>query len=71
MTPRRSSKKRDERRGNPLLRDLLDELVEHVRTVARSAPVMTREDLEHAQDRLEWLADEIWQKIMEYPSDKS
>lgn len=71
MTPRRSSKKRDERRGNPLLRDLLDELVEHVRTVARSAAVMTREDLEHAQDRLEWLADEIWQKVMEYPSDKS
>ncbi len=71
MTPRRSSKKRDERRGNPLLRDLLDELVEHVRTVARSATVMTREDLEHAQDRLEWLADEIWQKIMEYPDDKS
>ncbi len=71
MTTRRSPKKRDERRGNPLLRDLLDELVAHVRTVARSAAVMTREDLEHAQDRLEWLAAEIWQKIMEYPTDKS
>lgn len=66
MTPRRSSKKHDERR-----RDLLDELVEHVRSVAQSAAVMPREELEYAQDRLEWLADEIWQKVMEYPADKS
>ena len=70
MTPRRSSKKHDERRSNTLLRDLLDELVEHVRSVSQSAPVMPLEELEYAQDRLEWLADEIWQKIMEYPSDK-
>ncbi len=71
MTPRRSSKRRDERRRDPLLRDLLDELVEHVRNVAQSATVMPREELEYAQDRLEWLADEIWQKVMEYPADKS
>jgi len=70
MTPRRSSKKHDERRSNTLLRDLLDELVEHVRNVAQSAAVMPREDLEYAQDRLEWLADEIWQKVMENPGDK-
>ena len=71
MTPRRSSKKQDERRRAPLLRDLLDELVEHVRNVAQSAAVMPREDLEYAQDRLEWLADEIWHTVMEYPADKS
>lgn len=71
MTPRRSSKKPDERRRNPLLRDLLDELVEHVRNIAQSATVMPRKELEYAQDRLEWLADEIWQKVMEYPADKS
>ncbi len=70
MTPRRSSKKQDERRSNTLLRDLLDELVEHVRNVTQSAPVMPLEELEYAQDRLEWLANEIWQKIMEYPGDK-
>ncbi len=71
MTPRRSAKKHDERRGDPLLRDLLDELVEHVRNVAQSAAVMPREELEYAQDRLEWLTDEIWQKIMEFPADSS
>ncbi|MCH8255910.1 MAG: hypothetical protein IID06_11220 [Gemmatimonadetes bacterium] len=71
MTPRRPPKKPDERRRAPLLRDLLDELVEHVRNVAQSATVMSREDLEYAQDRLEWLAHEIWQTIMEYPKDKS
>jgi hypothetical protein len=71
MTPRRPSKKHDERRRNLLLRDLLDELVEHVRNVAQSAAVMPREELEYAQDRLEWLADEIWQTVMEYPADNS
>ncbi len=71
MTPRRPSKKHDERRSNLLLRDLLDELVEHVRNVAQNAAVMPREELEYAQDRLEWLANEIWQKIMEYPADSS
>ena len=71
MTARRSSKKHDERRRDPLLRDLLDELVDHVRNVAQGATVMRREELEYAQDRLEWLADEIWQKVMEYPADKS
>ena len=70
MTPRRPLKKQDERRRAPLLRDLLDELVEHVRNVAQSAAVMTREDLEYSQDRLEWLAHEIWQTMMEYPTDK-
>jgi hypothetical protein len=71
MTPRRSSKKQDERRRDPLLRDLLDELVEHVRNVAQNAAVMPREELEYAQDRLEWLTDEIWQKMMDYPADNS
>ncbi len=71
MTPRRPSRKHDERRRDPVLRDLLDELVEHVRTVAQSAAVMPREELEYAQDRLEWLADEIWQKVMEHPADNS
>ena len=71
MTPRRPLKKQDERRRAPLLRDLLDELVEHVRNIAQSATVMPREELEYAQDRLEWLADEIWQTVMEYPANKS
>ncbi len=65
MTPRRP-KKPDERRGDLGLRELLDELIDHVRTVAANARVMSQADLEHAQDRLEWLTDEIWQKVMDH-----
>ncbi len=64
MTPRRP-KKQDERRSNLALRELLDELIQHVRNVTANAQVMPQADLEYAQDRLEWLADEIWQKVME------
>jgi hypothetical protein len=49
-----------ERRRNRTLREVLDELVEHVRGVARGAPGMTPEELDYAQQRLEWLADEVW-----------
>ncbi len=65
MTPRRP-KKQDERRSNLALRELLDETIQHVRNVAANAQVMPQADLEYAQDRLEWLADEIWQKVMEH-----
>ena len=65
MTPRRP-KKQDERRSNLALRELLDELIQHVRNVAANARVMPQADLEYAQDRLEWLADEIWQKVIEH-----
>ncbi len=64
MTPRRP-KKQDERRSNLALRELLDELIQHVRNVAANARVMPQAELEYAQDRLEWLADEIWQKVIE------
>ena len=69
MTPRRRAKSRDERRRNPVLRELMDELLDHVRTVTQDALVMPREDLEYARDRLEWLADEIWRNVMEHPPD--
>ncbi len=49
-----------ERRRNLALRELLDELLLHVRAVARRSPSMSPEELEYAQQRLEWLADEIW-----------
>lgn len=50
----------DERRVNRELREVLDELVEHVRYVARSVQSMSKQDLEYAEERLEWLADEVW-----------
>jgi len=49
-----------ERRSNRELREVLDELVEHVRYVARNVETLSKQDLEYAEERLEWLADEVW-----------
>jgi hypothetical protein len=49
-----------DRRHNRPLREVLDELVAHVRDIARRAPHMSPAELEYAQERLEWLADEVW-----------
>jgi len=57
MTPRRSSQ---ERRSNRPLREVLDELLEHARVIARRAKEMAPDELNYAQQRLEWLADEVW-----------
>lgn len=54
-----------ERRANRELREVLDELVEHVRYVARNVRTMSTQDLEYAEERLEWLADEIWRAATE------
>jgi hypothetical protein len=57
VSPRSPS---SERRHNHSLREILGELVEHARDVAQRAGTMTPEELEQAQERLEWLADEVW-----------
>lgn len=54
-----------ERRGNRQLREVLDELIEHVRYVARNVETMSKQDLEYAEERLEWLADEVWRNATE------
>ena len=54
-----------ERRVNRELREVLDELVEHVRYVARNVQAMSKQDLEYAEERLEWLADEVWRAATE------
>ena len=54
-----------ERRVNRELREVLDELVEHVRYVARNVKTMSQQDLEYAEERLEWLADEVWRAATE------
>jgi hypothetical protein len=51
---------RAERRSNRSLRELLDELMAHTRDIARRAKRMTPAELDYAQQRLEWLADEVW-----------
>jgi len=49
-----------ERRRNRPLREVLDELLSHTRDVARRAKTMTPAEVDYAQQRLEWLADEVW-----------
>lgn len=49
-----------ERRSNRPLREVLEELLQHAREVARRARVMTPAELEYSQQRLDWLADEVW-----------
>jgi hypothetical protein len=55
-----SPKPRAERRRNEPLRELLDELLQHARETVRRAKLMTAAELDYAQQRLEWLADEVW-----------
>lgn len=49
-----------ERRHNYTLREILEEFVAHARDVAGRAATMTPEEREQAEQRLEWLADEVW-----------
>jgi hypothetical protein len=58
MSPRQ--KKPPERRNNRPLREVLDDLLTHAREIARRAKAMTPAELDYAQQRLEWLADEVW-----------
>lgn len=60
--PRRGNGDRRERRE---LRELLDELVSHVRALTRAHSTMRAEEIHYAQQRLEWLADEIWRSATE------
>lgn len=55
-----SERPKIERRRNPSLREIVDELLEHARDVARRSRTMTPEELSYAQQRLQWLADEVW-----------
>src|SRR6266545_3216555 len=57
---RMSPRPRPERRSNQPLRDVLDELLTHTRDVSRRSKTMTPAELEYAEQRLEWLADEVW-----------
>ena len=56
MSPRPKA----ERRTNRPLREVLYELLVHAREIARRSKEMTPAELDYAQQRLEWLADEVW-----------
>ena len=64
-SPRTKPPISEDRRTNRPLRETLDELVEHVRAVARTVHEMTPEEVDYAQQRLEWLADEVWRATTE------
>jgi hypothetical protein len=61
-SPSRSPRGKEppERRKNRPLREVLDELLNHAREIARRAKLMSPAELDYAQQRLEWLADEVW-----------
>ena len=60
QAPPASASPPEERRRNRPLREVLDELISHTRDIARRAKTMTPAELDYAQQRLEWLADEVW-----------
>ena len=72
MSPRSASPKA-ERRHNHVLREILEELVGHARDIARRARSMSPEELQRAQARLEWLADEVGREAtgLDSPLDQS
>ena len=55
-----SPRPRAERRHNRPLREVLEDLLAHTRAIVRRAKEMTPAELDYAQQRLEWLADEVW-----------
>jgi hypothetical protein len=61
-----SDKTAAERRRNPELRELLDELLALVRHLSHRAETLTAAETEYARHRLEWLADEIWANLARY-----
>ncbi len=69
MTPR-SQDESDERRTLRVLREALDELVQHVRVVRRTLPTMAPHEIEYAQERLEWLADEVWRIALDADAER-
>lgn len=52
--------RQEERRHNRPLRDVLDDFLQLARDVTRRSKGMTAAELDYAQQRLEWLADEVW-----------
>ena len=56
-----SSTPKDDRREKVILREVVDDFIAHVREVSRRGGEMSPEEIEYAQQRMQWLADEVWQ----------
>ena len=68
MTPAKRPPDLPERRANRPLREVLDEFLDHTRMLVRRAAEMSPAEREYAQQRLEWLTDEIWRVATERAS---
>lgn len=53
--------KADDRRRNFELRERLDEMIQVARELSRSRDELSEEELEKMRQRIDWLAEEIWQ----------
>ncbi len=49
-----------ERRSNFELRERLDQIIEFARNLSKRGSAMSREELDEARMRIEWLSEEIW-----------
>jgi hypothetical protein len=56
-----------ERRRNAELRERLDEMVELARHLCREATKMSVDELEEARQRIEWLAEQVWETAVYGP----
>jgi len=55
----------DDRRQRRVLREVLDELIDHVRDVSKRRSELSDSEIDYAQERLNWLADEVWHLALE------
>ena len=58
-----------ERRVNHVLREVLDELITQVRDLSNRRAELSQQEIEYAQERLQWLADEVCQLALGGESD--
>jgi Lon protease-like protein len=56
-----------ERRHNLELRERLDQILDLARQLYREASQMSSDELEQARERIEWLAQEIWEAAVYGP----
>ena len=59
-----------ERRSNFELRERLDQLIELARELSRTGSTLSREELDEARLRIEWLSEEIWTAAVYGPIEK-
>jgi hypothetical protein len=62
---KRPTKPLPERRQMRGLREVLDDLITHVRDTSRRVEEMAPSELEYAQERMQWLVDEVWRLVLE------